>query len=166
MVWTPFDGRVGCDGPMPTWCWSWLYQLKICSQWAVASPRSANRFGESGRYCIVFNARSRLEARPACSTRGGGVVSLPNEGRDRSMSRVSLAALVETIREIGELDSDPDLGETLVDLEIDSLGVTRLIFALEELLGAPLPDGYLNLEVFESVGSLWAALERLDNAAL
>jgi len=79
------------------------------------------------------------------------------------MPSIPLSAFTHTLREIGQLEADPEPTDTLVNLGVDSLGVTKLIVALEDLLGRPLPDECLNLEVFESAGSLWSALSELTD---
>jgi acyl carrier protein len=69
------------------------------------------------------------------------------------------------IRDVSKSAGPITEADSLASLDIDSLGVTRLIFEFEDRLQASFPDDMLSLEVFDSVGSLWNALGTLTGGA-
>jgi acyl carrier protein len=51
--------------------------------------------------------------------------------------------------------------DELAGLGLDSMGVVRLLAAVEDRYDIELPDDILNEETFATVGSLWQALDAL-----
>ncbi len=55
--------------------------------------------------------------------------------------------------------SELSAADDLAALGLDSMGVVQLLAELEDAFGVELPDEALTEETFETVGSLWSAVD-------